>query len=93
MKNHPYVNLKTIAWHAMEKYGFAPKFPNPVMQEVNAIHEKTFPAGQNDAGDLRTLLWSSIDNHDSLDLDQLEYCGRGENGEIHVRVAIADVDV
>jgi VacB/RNase II family 3'-5' exoribonuclease len=93
MKNHPYVDLKTIAWRAMEKYGFAPLFPNPVMQEVNAIHERMFPAGQNDAGDLRTLLWSSIDNHDSLDLDQLEYCERGQNGEIHVWVAIADVDV
>jgi exoribonuclease-2 len=93
MKNHRYVDLKAIAWHAMEKYGFTPRFPTPVIREVNAIHERTFPAGQNGAGDLRTLLWSSIDNHDSMDLDQLEFCERGQGGEIHVRVAIADVDV
>jgi len=62
MKNKRYVDLKPIAWHAMEKYGFAPRFPQPVIREVNAIHERTFTDVQNDAGDLRHLLWSSIDN-------------------------------
>ena len=42
--------------------------------------------------DLRALLWCSIDNFDSMDLDQLEYCEKEANGEIHVQVAIADVD-
>jgi VacB/RNase II family 3'-5' exoribonuclease len=92
MKNKRYVDLKPIAWHAMEKYGFEPRFPQPVITEVNAIHERTFTEVQNDAGDLRQLLWSSIDNYDSMDLDQLEYCERGPGGEILVRVAIADVD-
>jgi len=93
MKNHHYVDLRAIAWHAMEKYGFDPLFPQPVMEEVIALHEKTFSEDQHDASDLRHLLWSSIDNHDSMDLDQIEYCERGENGTIEVKVAIADVDV
>jgi len=93
MKDHHPVDLRTIAWHAMEKYGFDPLFPQPVMEEVSALHEKTFSENQHDASDLRHLLWSSIDNHDSMDLDQIEYCERKENGKIHVRVAIADVDV
>lgn len=42
--------------------------------------------------DMRGLLWSSIDNFDTEDLDQVEYCERGQGGEILVRVAIADVD-
>ncbi|MCX6691891.1 MAG: RNB domain-containing ribonuclease [Methanoregula sp.] len=93
MKPHHTVDLRSIAWHAMEKYGFTPLFPQPVIEEVNALHEKTFSEDQHDARDLRSLLWSSIDNHDSMDLDQIEYCEREENGKIHVMVAIADVDV
>jgi len=91
-RNHP-VDLRTIAYHAMEKYGFDPRFPPGVMREVEAIQPKTFPAGTGRDSDLRSRLWSSIDNYDSEDLDQLEYCERGKNGEIHVRVAVADVDV
>jgi len=86
------VNLKNIAWHAMEKYGFVPRFPPAVMDQVGPIQEQKFhnvPAGTED---LRTLLWSSIDNHDSRDLDQLEYCERSADGTILVKVAIADVD-
>lgn len=93
MRNSADIDLSSIAWHAMEKYGFEPGFPEPVVREVGALSEREFPDGQGDIRDLRSLLWSSIDNDDSLDLDQLEYCERRENGEIHVRVAIADVDL
>jgi VacB/RNase II family 3'-5' exoribonuclease len=87
------VDLSAIAWHAMEKYGFEPGFPAPVLREVGALPEKRFPEGPVDIPDLRGLLWSSIDNEDSMDLDQLEYCERGEKGKIRVRVAVADVDL
>jgi len=89
MQNHPYVDLNAIAWAAMDHYGFVPEFPLSVVREVGALATKTAP---DDLRDLRSLLWSSIDNHDSRDLDQIEVCERGPDGEIHVRVAIADVD-
>ena len=38
------------------------------------------------------LLWSSIDNYDSMDLDQMRILRTRRNGEIEVKVAIADVD-
>lgn len=92
MQNRPYVDLEGIAWMAMEQYGFFPEFPRPVVREVGALPAETFPDSPGDSRDLRSLLWSSIDNHDSRDLDQIEVCERGKNGAIRVRVAIADVD-
>ena len=65
-------DLRTIAWRAMEKYGFEPRFPPRVMDEVNRMQERTFSEIPKDTRDLRALLWSSIDNVDSQCLDQLE---------------------
>ena len=93
MKKPRYVDLKAIAGMAMEKYGFEPRFPEPVMQEVNALTGNITSHDTGTTKDLRTLLWSSIDNIDSMDLDQLEYCERGADGEIRVMVAVADVDI
>jgi exoribonuclease-2 len=92
MKTYRPVDLEAIAWHAMEKYGFTPGFPNAVIREVSAINATMLSDEKNTVRDLRMLLWSSIDNVDSMDLDQMEYCERRENDEIHVKVAIADVD-
>jgi exoribonuclease-2 len=92
MKKSRYIDLKTIAGKAMEKYGFEPQFPKPVMEEVDALTDKAPSYEGGRMKDLRSLLWSSIDNIDSMDLDQLEYCERGPNGEIRVMVAVADVD-
>ena len=86
------VDLKAIAWDAMKRYGFSPEFPRQVRQEVGEMTDAALAAPEKDVRDLRGLLWSSIDNFDSEDLDQLEYCERGPGGEIGVRVAIADVD-
>ena len=85
--------LKAIAGMAMEKYGFKPRFPEPVLQEVNALNDKARSYQAKTTKDLSSLLWSSIDNIDSMDLDQLEYCERGQGGEIKVMVAVADVDI
>jgi VacB/RNase II family 3'-5' exoribonuclease len=93
MKTRRFVNLKAIAGNAMRKYGFEPIFPDSVIREVNAIKVITLPDSQKNIKDLRMLLWSSIDNHDSMDLDQMEFCENGKNGEILIKIAIADVDV
>jgi exoribonuclease-2 len=42
--------------------------------------------------DLRGLLWSSIDNDTSRDLDQIEVAEKLPNGDVKVRIGIADVD-
>ncbi|PKL68251.1 MAG: ribonuclease II [Methanomicrobiales archaeon HGW-Methanomicrobiales-1] len=91
MKHHRSIDLKAISYFAMQKYGFKPEFPKAVIREVNALHPD-IPEAVKDGQDLRALLWSSIDNFDSEDLDQMEYCERGPGDEIQVKIAIADVD-
>lgn len=88
-----FVDLRAIARKAMEKYGFEPWFPRPVMREVEAVDEGPTGIPREGSRDLRHLLWSSIDNYDSMDLDQLEFCEPLPGGAINVRVAIADVDM
>ena len=90
MKARP-VDLKAIARKAMKNYDFEPSFPHAVLSAVNALDGRVIEGAKN-ARDLRNLLWSSIDNFDTEDLDQVEYCEQLKNGEILVRVAIADVD-
>jgi exoribonuclease-2 len=92
MKNRRTVDLKAISFFAMQKYGFKPEFPRNVIREVDTLQPDMAKAIGKDVKDLRSLLWSSIDNFDSQDLDQMEYCERGPDGEISVRIAIADVD-
>ncbi|MRR30280.1 RNB domain-containing ribonuclease, partial [bacterium] len=45
----------------------------------------------NTIRDMRDLLWCSIDNDDSLDLDQLTVAEAGQSNKVKVFVAIADV--
>ena len=75
----------------MQQYGFEPRFPPTVLAETAAVAE--LPGARREARDCTKLLWSSIDNWDSMDLDQIEYCEAGPGDEIRCRVAIADVDL
>ena len=87
------INLSAIAHQAMIDAGFVPDVPNAVLAELRSLESKP-PEADADSGirDLRSLLWSSIDDRKSRDLDQVEYAERLPNGDICVRVGIANVD-
>ncbi len=88
------IDLHSIARRAMDRYGFHHQFPRRVEQELRGLDaERVLRSHRGERSDLRSLLWSSIDNADSLDLDQIEYAEYGPNQEIRVKVAIADVDL
>lgn len=94
MSNYHKIDLRKIARTVIEQYGFDFSLAKPVIDEINALDSrKLLDAASDRVKDLRGLLWTSIDNTESLDLDQLEYCERGTSGEIIVKVAIADVDL
>jgi exoribonuclease-2 len=82
-------SFQQAARNAMLRAGFKPDFPAPVLAQVNSLPDSPpAPSGR----DLRDRLWSSIDNADSRDLDQVEWAERLPNGDIRVLVGIADVD-
>jgi len=88
------IDLRKIARTVVEQYGFNFTPAQPVIDETSALNAgKLTDNPGSGVSDLRGLLWSSIDNQESLDLDQLEYCQRGSSDEIMVKVAIADVDL
>lgn len=80
-------DLVTFAASALRAAGFVPHFPLAVEQE--AAQKLPFPEGLTD---LRHLLWSSVDNTESRDLDQIEVAERLPDGDILLRVGIAEVD-
>ena len=68
--------LKNIAHQAMLERNLLPEFSRDVLIELDNLarssNQKENPGGSaNKRRDLRNLLWSSIDNDDSYDLDQL----------------------
>ena len=82
--------LQRIAHRAMRERGLEPDFSPAVLAQVAGLQA---PAeGGNGARDLRALPWCSIDNDDSMDLDQLSVARRVDGGAVQVLVAVADVD-
>src|SRR3954469_7559604 len=77
----------------MEEHGFEPDFPGAVSDQLASLR-KNPPrvAVSNEVRDLRNLLWSSIDNDTSRDLDQLEVAERGSNGDVKIMVGFAEVE-
>lgn len=82
----PDIDLVAVARRVLEQSGFVPDPPPGI--------EATLPEAppSDDVRDLRRLLWTSIDNKESRDLDQVEYAEPIENGRMRLLVAIADVD-
>lgn len=85
-------NLKARAHQAMLDQGFHPDVPPEVINEISGLKQKLVAANSSKVADMRSLLWSSIDNDTSRDLDQVEYAERHPSGGIRLLVGIADVD-
>ena len=83
--------LQSIAERAMLERGLLPDFSAEALAELAKIQ---LPAEMNGKAvrDLRNLLWASIDNDDSLDLDQLTVAEAMPGDKIKILVAVADVD-
>src|SRR5215210_6456320 len=90
---HMALDLRAMARRAMIENGFAPEMPPGVASELQAL-ESNPPDDLNDPSirDLRSVLWSSIDNSDSRDLDQIEFAERLPDNDIRLLIGIADVD-
>jgi len=91
--NPSHLDLQAVAKEVMQQRGFQPDFPPQVPQQLADLkaHPPHIAAG-GDIRDLRNLLWSSIDNDTSRDLDQIEVAERAANGDVKIMVGIADVD-
>jgi VacB/RNase II family 3'-5' exoribonuclease len=83
--------LRSIADRAIVERGLLPSFPPEVFTEVERL-PMFGPANGDSIRDLRELLWSSIDNNDSRDLDQLTVADEVSSDTVKIFVAIADVD-
>jgi VacB/RNase II family 3'-5' exoribonuclease len=94
MSNNPsHIDLQAVAKEVMRQRGFDPHFPAAIQQQLADLrsHPPQIASGK-EVRDLRDLLWSSIDNDTSRDLDQIEVAERQSNGDVKVLVGIADVD-
>ena len=85
-------DLKARAHQAMIDAGFKPDFTPEVRAEVQALPKDPVQDPAGGVCDLRSLLWSSIDNDSSRDLDQVEYVDKLPVGGVRLLVGIADVD-
>jgi len=84
--------LQRIARRAMLDRGLLPDFSSEALAELGEI--KMPATVMNDpVRDLRALLWASLDNDDSRDLDQLTVAEAGPGGNMKILVAVADVDL
>ena len=91
---HPFhFNLVAAAHATMLENGFQPDFPAVAIAELSAIQAHPELPDVPGAQDLRNLLWSSIDNDTSKDLDQIEWAEQLPDGRIRVLVGVADVDI
>ena len=87
------IDLLAMARQIMLAEGFEPNFPPATQQQLADIRAHPPQLAPSDkVRDLRGLLWSSIDNDTSKDLDQIEVAERLPNGDVKVMVGIADVD-
>lgn len=89
--------LQRIAHQAMLERGLLPDFSAATLVELGRIQAPAAMGGESVGDphgirDLGDLLWASIDNDDSGDLDQLTVAEAMPGNKVKIRVAVADVD-
>jgi exoribonuclease-2 len=89
---HDAFDLDDVARRAMLENGFAADFEPLALREVGAMSATLPDAQLAGIADLRALDWSSIDNDESRDLDQIEVLEKLDGGHVRLKVAVADVD-
>ena len=87
----PRAVLQKIAHRAMLQRGLLPDFSSEALAELGRIQAPASMEGEQ-VRDLRDLLWASIDNDDSRDLDQLTVAEAMPGDKVKILVAVADVD-
>ena len=87
----PRAILQRIARRVMLERGLLPDFSTEALTELGRIQPPATTSG-GQVRDLRDLLWASIDNDDSRDLDQLTVAEAMSGDEVKILVAVADVD-
>ncbi|TMQ73643.1 MAG: RNB domain-containing ribonuclease, partial [Candidatus Eisenbacteria bacterium] len=87
--NHRALLLR-VARQAMLERGLEPDFAPAALAEAERLPDAPPPAGA-DVRDLRDLVWCSIDNDDSRDLDQLTVAKALPPDAAQVLIAVADV--
>lgn len=83
-------DLAAAASREMQHEGFDPDFTPAAREQAARLRQQPIEAPDSHLKDLRHILWSSIDNDTSRDLDQIEFAERVVGG-IRVLVGIADV--
>jgi VacB/RNase II family 3'-5' exoribonuclease len=91
MNNQLHFDLSAAARRAMLAHGFEPDFPPAAAEQMQQLHAHPVPSNPS-TRDLRGMLWSSIDNDTSKDLDQIEYVEGVPGGGQRVLIGVADVD-
>lgn len=93
-QKHHRVILQSMAHRVMIERGLLPDFSNEALAELEKLQTSIGKPDQNipNVRDMRNLLWVSIDNDDSLDLDQLTFAEAMPGDRVRIMVAIADVD-
>src|SRR6266542_2181791 len=81
-----------IARRVMFERGFLPDFSPAALAELDRMQHPATNTNTESILDLRGLLWASIDNDDSRDLDQLTVAEAFPDEVVKILVAVADVD-
>lgn len=90
MKSQSSYDLVQLAKQDILERGLSPDFIPEALKQLDTIQKPA--SSPPNAKDLRNFLWASIDNDDSLDLDQLTYAEKTTSTLTTLYIAIADVD-